>query len=283
MRSLMILCLLCGLVQLATPPAWSAPQTTAFTYQGQLKLSGEPYTGPVNLQFRLWDDPIAGAQVAPLVTRNGVPVDNGIFTVELDFGSAFGTEQRWIEVIANGTTLLPRQPVTTAPMAIFALTGLQGPVGPPGATGPQGVPGPRGTPVLVFGGTLRQSHYRTNNATASYGAPLGTSEAFTNLARAEMLVPTDCQASDLRVELVNNNVGYSSATVTLMVNGAASSLACSVNAGSTCLNGSSGVALQAGDQLALRAQPALPPTAISMRESEVRVWLKFGFSCSDPS
>lgn len=282
MRSLMIVFLLAALSLLVIQPAWSSPQTTAFTYQGQLKQSGEPYTGLVNLQFRLWDDPVAGTQVAPLVSRNGVPVADGIFTVELDFGSAFGTEQRWIEVIANGTTLLPRQPVTTAPMAIFALTGLQGPVGPAGAIGPQGVPGPMGTPVLTYGGTLRQSHFRTNAATASYGAPLGTSEAFPSAARAEMLVPHACLASGLRAELVNNSGGYASGTLTLMVNGIPSTLGCTVNAGSTCVDNANSVVLQAGDRLVLRAQPALPPAPLSTRETDIRVWLKFGFSCSDP-
>lgn len=279
MRSLLPLCLLACSVLLSSQPAWTAPQTTAFTYQGELKQNGEPFTGLVNLQFRLWDDPIAGAQVAPLVTRNNVPVDRGIFTVEIDFGSAFGTEQRWVEVIANGTPLLPRQAVTTAPMAIFALTGLQGPVGPVGPVGPQGEPGPIGTPVLVFGGTVRQSHYRSNGPAASYGSPSGTSEAFTTLARAEMVVPSACLAADLRASLAFNPVGYNNSTVTLVVNGNPSSLGCSVAAGGNCHDDADSVALQAGDRLALRLEPAMPFARMSTRETDIQLWLNFGFSC----
>ena len=131
---------LCGLAM----PVLAAPQSTAFTYQGQLKQQGEPFTGTVDLQFRLWDDPVAGTALAPAVSRSAVPVQDGIFTVEIDFGAAFGTEQRWIEIIADGTPLLPRQPVTPAPVAVFALSGLQGPMGPAGPQGPEGAPGPAG-------------------------------------------------------------------------------------------------------------------------------------------
>ncbi|NCT67857.1 MAG: hypothetical protein GXC76_09445 [Rhodanobacteraceae bacterium] len=130
-------------------PLLAAPQSTAFTYQGQLKQQGKPFTGTVDLQFRLWNDSVAGSEVAPMVSRGAVPVQDGVFTVEIDFGSAFGTEQHWIEVIANGTPLLPRQPVTAAPMAVFALTGLPGPTGPAGPigpAGPQGEAGPTGAP-----------------------------------------------------------------------------------------------------------------------------------------
>lgn len=125
-------------------PSLAAPPSTAFTYQGQLKQQGQPFTGTVDLQFRLWNDAVAGSEVAPPVSRGAVPVQRGVFTVELDFGSVFGIEQHWIEVIANGTPLLPRQPVTAAPMAVFALTGQPGPAGPAGPPGPQGATGPAG-------------------------------------------------------------------------------------------------------------------------------------------
>lgn len=273
--------LILGLMTCLASIAWAAPQTTSFTYQGQLKQNGAPFSGTVNLQFRLWDDPIAGTEVAPLVSRSGVPVVEGIFTVEIDFGSNFGTEQRWIEVIANGLPLSPRQPVTTAPMAIFALTGMQGPVGPAGPQGEQGVPGPTGTPVLVFGGTVRQSHFRSNSPTASYGSPNGTSEAFTTLGRAEAIAPTACLAADLHATLIDNGGSYASSTVTLMVNGVASSLSCAATAGASCQDSSNSVALAAGDRLALRLEPAMPFAPLSTRESDIRTWLKFGFSCSE--
>jgi hypothetical protein len=171
MRSLIRGFVIASVLMLAAQPAWSAAQTTAFTYQGQLKQAGAPHSGLVDLQFRLWDDPLAGAQVAPLVSRDDVPVDNGIFTVEIDFGTVFGSEQRWIEVIANGTPLLPRQPVTTAPMALFALSGLQGPTGPTGDTGPMGPAGPvgaAGPAGLVWRGSWAASTLYAINEAVEY-------------------------------------------------------------------------------------------------------------------
>ena len=130
-----------------TLPLLAAAPTTAFTYQGQLKQQGEPFTGTVDLEFRLWNDATAGSEVAPSVSHDDVPAQDGVFTVEIDFGTVFGIEQHWIEVIADGTPLLPRQPVTAAPIAVFALNGQpgpEGPQGPPGATGPEGPQGPPG-------------------------------------------------------------------------------------------------------------------------------------------
>ena len=130
-----------------TLPLLAAAPTTAFTYQGQIKQQGEPFTGTVDLEFRLWNDATAGSEVAPSVRHDDVPVQDGVFTVEIDFGTVFGVEQHWIEVIADGTPLLPRQPVTAAPLAVFALNGQpgpEGPQGPPGVTGPEGPAGPPG-------------------------------------------------------------------------------------------------------------------------------------------
>jgi hypothetical protein len=145
MRSSFLVGLLAILLTCAAHSSWAAPQTSAFTYQGQLKQNGEAFTGVVDLQFQLWDSQTAGNPVGAPVSHDDVPVQEGIFTVELDFGNAFGPEQKWIQVIADGTPLLPRQAVTAAPVAAFALSGVEGPMGPAGAQGPQGPAGPAGT------------------------------------------------------------------------------------------------------------------------------------------
>lgn len=129
------------LLALAIPAAASAQQST-ITYQGQLQQAGEPFTGMANLEFSLHDNLVGGSQVAGPVTRLDVPVEDGLFQVELDFGAgAFGADVRFLEVRVDGTTLSPRQRVQASPMALFALDGNEGPAGP---QGPQGVQGPQG-------------------------------------------------------------------------------------------------------------------------------------------
>jgi len=109
-------------------PAASAETAvgTAFTYQGQLKSSGVPYTGEAAFQFTLWDAAADGRQLSePLHIR--ATVVNGLFQAELDFGTApFRDAQAlWLEVsveTAHGSgRLQPRQAITAAPFALYAL------------------------------------------------------------------------------------------------------------------------------------------------------------------
>ena len=73
-------------------------QTTAFTYQGRLTDGGNPANGPYDLQLVLFDAATGGAQVGATLTRDDVPVANGLFTVSLDFGTAFAGAKRWLEL-----------------------------------------------------------------------------------------------------------------------------------------------------------------------------------------
>ena len=99
------------------------PVGNAFTYQGQLKDAGAPYSGPADLEFRLYTAAVGGSLIGTDVIT-GVPVGDGVFSVELDFGlDAFNGDARWLEVRVNGTTLTPRQNVTPAPYALHALSG----------------------------------------------------------------------------------------------------------------------------------------------------------------
>jgi hypothetical protein len=110
---------------------WSyvTAQTTAFTYQGRLNVSGNPANGRYDLIFQVFDAASAGNSIGGSQTTNGVPVTNGLFAVTLNFGSMpFTGPARWlqIQVSTNGagaySTLSPRQPLTPAPYATYAYT-----------------------------------------------------------------------------------------------------------------------------------------------------------------
>jgi hypothetical protein len=103
-------------------------QTTAFTYQGQLKDAGSPAGGTYDLRFTIYNLSSGGSAVGAPITNAPVSTTNGLFTVILDFGAGvFNGADRWLEmgVRTNGsagsyTVLSPRQPLTAAPYALYA-------------------------------------------------------------------------------------------------------------------------------------------------------------------
>jgi trimeric autotransporter adhesin len=103
---------------------------TAITYQGRLTDGGVSANGTYDFQFTLYNAEVGGAQVGSLVTKGDVPVSEGYFTVQLDFGAgAFGSEARWLEVAVRPgastgtyTVLSPRQALTPAPFSLYAPT-----------------------------------------------------------------------------------------------------------------------------------------------------------------
>ena len=100
----------------------------AFTYQGRLTTGGIAANGLYDLKFTLYDDASGGAAVGGPVTNSPVGLTDGLFTATLDFGAApFSGEARWLEigVRTNGsggdfTLLVPRQPLTPLPYALYA-------------------------------------------------------------------------------------------------------------------------------------------------------------------
>lgn len=126
---------------------------TAFTYQGYVQYQGEALSQPADLVFTLWDAPAGGAQIGPTVTASAVPVDNGLISTPLDFGlPPFADGQdRWLQIelavpagVGALETLLPRRPLTAVPLALHALSGVEGPAGEPGPQGPAGPQGVQG-------------------------------------------------------------------------------------------------------------------------------------------
>ncbi len=104
-------------------------QTPAFTYQGRLTDAALPANGSYDFQFRLFDALVAGAQIGGTLSPTNVAVSNGVFTVTLDFGAAvFPGANRFLDIsvrLAGGgafTLLTPRQPITSTPYTIKALS-----------------------------------------------------------------------------------------------------------------------------------------------------------------
>jgi len=124
-----LLILLNGMVVARTLEA--TPLGTSFTYQGQIKVSGVPYTGLCNFGFGLYDALNLGNPIGTSINRN-IYVDNGLFTTELDFGTdVFTGDARWLQISVKcphdamfSWKLNPRQPITPAPYALNANTAL---------------------------------------------------------------------------------------------------------------------------------------------------------------
>jgi hypothetical protein len=107
--------------------AYAEPIGSSFVYQGLVSESGVPVEGACDFRFRLWNAQAGGVPIGPQLAAGGVPTSAGRFAVELDFGSAFAAETRWLEVSVRRVggpdfvILTPRQRVSPAPVALFAL------------------------------------------------------------------------------------------------------------------------------------------------------------------
>ena len=106
----------------------AAPLGTAITYHGRLTDGGSPANGLYDMQFILYDALYGGGQQGLVVPKEGLPVTNGLFNVELDFGpNVFNGQARWLEIgvrpgASSGiyTPLVPRQPLTPVPYALYS-------------------------------------------------------------------------------------------------------------------------------------------------------------------
>ncbi len=98
---------------------------TTITYQGQLQDASGPYTGTPGMIFRLYDSLTGDNQIGGDVVLENVPVTDGLFQAELDFGEVFDGE-RWLEVVVDGNVLDPRQRIAPAPVALQALNVPEG-------------------------------------------------------------------------------------------------------------------------------------------------------------
>ena len=102
-------------------------QTSAFTYQGRLTDNTAAANGTYQMQFAIFDLAVAGKQLGSTVENTAVVVNNGVFTVQLDFGAAaFSGEERFLEVAVRRNssetyvTLVPRIRITSTPYSTRA-------------------------------------------------------------------------------------------------------------------------------------------------------------------
>src|SRR5205823_11085096 len=101
-------------------------QGTAFIYTGQLGDGNGPANGTYDLTFTLYGTSVGGSAIAGPETNAATLVNNGDYSVVLDFGAALDGSPRWLEIAAqtNGGTgfvaLSPRQPLFAVPYAVMA-------------------------------------------------------------------------------------------------------------------------------------------------------------------
>lgn len=126
-RIMLRILLACALLLAASMNLQAAPQTTAFSYQGQLSAGGALPSGQTyQFTFTLYDAAAAGNVIGSPIQQALMVGNGGLFTTDLDFGLVFNGQQYWLEIkvgstIANQQPLAARQPVGTVPVAQYAL------------------------------------------------------------------------------------------------------------------------------------------------------------------
>jgi hypothetical protein len=100
------------------------------TYQGRLTDSSASASGQYDLQFTAYDALTGGTARSGIVMVEDAQVTNGVFTVQLNFGSSFtnNSNAKFLEIGVRAgnstgafTILAPRQPLTSVPFAVNAL------------------------------------------------------------------------------------------------------------------------------------------------------------------
>ena len=198
-----------GIAIVISTPA-HAQSATTFTYQGTLTESGTPADGLYEFEVRLLDN--LGAQIGftetPIAT-----VTEGVFQMDLDYGPAvFDGSQRFLEIsvrsVMDGgafTTLSPNHPITSTPIAQFALEGNEGPTGPQGI---QGNPGTPGDSHWTLDGSV--TYYNTGNVgigTSSPSFPFDVRAADATAIYGESVAPYRSSVWGKNSSLTGNGIG----------------------------------------------------------------------------
>ncbi|HZE68783.1 MAG TPA: hypothetical protein VE135_04545 [Pyrinomonadaceae bacterium] len=107
-------------------------QTTTFTYQGKLNDTGAPANGTYLMEFKLYDSLSDGTQIGSTISNPNVTVTNGLFTVNLNFGSSpFVGADRYLQIAVKRnagdpfSVLSPRQQIASSPYSIQTIKAQQ--------------------------------------------------------------------------------------------------------------------------------------------------------------
>jgi hypothetical protein len=97
----------------------------AISYQGVLEESGTPVTGSRDMTFSLYSDDSCTTFVTGIVDISDVPVDNGLFSVQLDFDqSVFTGQVLFLEVEVAGTAIACQE-ILSVPYALSLRPGAK--------------------------------------------------------------------------------------------------------------------------------------------------------------
>jgi hypothetical protein len=112
------------LALLASGGLGAAIATQTFNYQGQLTDAVNfPVNGTANLAFQIWDAALGGTSLWSNA-QSGVPVNQGLFNVELPLAGALTGAQLngnlWLEVSVNGQVMSPRKQLLASVMSLNA-------------------------------------------------------------------------------------------------------------------------------------------------------------------
>jgi subtilisin-like proprotein convertase family protein len=104
---------------------------TSFTYQGVLEKDGTPISGDANVRFTLHGGAVSSVLDQPLagpIVRSLTGLESGLFTTDLDFGSAvFAPRELWLGIEVESppgsgyTPISPRTRLAIVPIAGRAL------------------------------------------------------------------------------------------------------------------------------------------------------------------
>ena len=120
--------LLLVMLQVSTLAQAQTPIETDFTYQGELTFNEQAADGLYDFEIIAFDALENGNQNGSSLNLNAVEVNNGIFTLNLDFGdAAFVGNEVYLEIHVRENNsgspfseLSPRQKLTNTPYAIHA-------------------------------------------------------------------------------------------------------------------------------------------------------------------
>lgn len=119
--------LILAVLLLAPPSLLAVPLGSALSYQGELRDGGAPANGLYDIRACLHAAINGGTPLICAPIQEDVPVQAGLFTVALDFGSTpFNGEENWLELAVRPgeggefVTLTPRQLLRAVPEALRA-------------------------------------------------------------------------------------------------------------------------------------------------------------------